>query len=139
MEIISKNNGLNEIIDFAIEKLEYCDDVYGCDLHNEVFNTDYFKIYNDDADEWLTENYGVFDAINRVSEYEKENFGEVNTDLTSPMHVLNMLVYIIGEEILQESETLREKWDERLTGEDIKAIIKELEELRLEELRSDND
>ncbi|MFA6808988.1 MAG: hypothetical protein WCR27_08340 [Eubacteriales bacterium] len=129
MEIISKN-GLNEIIDFAIEKLEYCDDVYGCDLHNEVFNTDYFIIGSKRAEDWLKEHYGIFAAIDRIVVYEKENFGEIYTDLSEPEKVINMLVYIIGEEILQESETLREKWDERLTGEDIKAIIKELEELR---------
>ncbi len=38
-----------------------------------------------------------------------------------------MLVYILGEEILQESSTLQEKWNEELTEEDIKEIIEELE------------
>ena len=50
----------------------------------------------------------------------------MNTDLTEPEKVVNMYVYIIGEEILQESETLRDNWDNYLSDEDMDKIIKEI-------------
>ena len=65
-------------------------------------------------------------AIGRVKDYEMDNFGEVTTDLSNPERVANMLAYILGEEILQESETLREKWDKTLDNADLKAIAEEL-------------
>jgi hypothetical protein len=42
----------------------------------------------------------AFDIINFVKEYEQDNFGECTTDLTSPEKIVNMYVYIIGEEIV---------------------------------------
>jgi hypothetical protein len=38
-----------------------------------------------------------------------------------------MLVYILGEEILNKSETLQSKWNNRLDAEDLKGIINELQ------------
>jgi len=60
------------------------------------------------------------------SQYETDNFGEVNTDLSDPEKVVNMLVYILGEELLGESETLQAKWDNRLTQEDLTTITQEI-------------
>ena len=102
---------------------------YYCDLHHEVFNTDYYIIGTHEAKEALEE-YDVFEAIERVQTYEKENFGEVYTDLSDQEKLINMLFYIIGEEVLWEmlehSETLNENWD-NLADEEINAKI--LEEL----------
>ena len=75
-------------------------DIY--DIHNEVFNTDYFIIGYYNAEKWLNDNYGIFAAIDRIKEYEEDNFGEVFTDLSSSENVVNMLVYILGEEIIEE-------------------------------------
>ena len=72
---------------------------YYCDLHNELFNTDYHYIYTSDAKKALNE-IGVFDAIGVIVKYETEEFGVVNTDFTSPCDVANMLYYIVGEEVL---------------------------------------
>jgi len=119
----------NELIEKAIEHLEYTPDCFGADLHNEIYNSDYFIIGRFEAKEYLEANYGVFEAIEKIREYEMDNFGEVNTDLSEPEKVLNMLVYILGEEVLAESETLKEKWNEQLTEEDCKAIISELKEV----------
>lgn len=74
---------------------------YYCDLHNEVFNTGYYIIGTHEAKEALEE-YGVFEAIEKVQEYEKDNFGEVYTDLSDPEKLINMLYYIIGEDVLYE-------------------------------------
>ena len=54
---------------------------YYCDLHNEVFNMDYYIIGSYEAKEALKE-YDVWEAIEKVQTYEKYNFGEVYTDLS---------------------------------------------------------
>jgi hypothetical protein len=38
-----------------------------------------------------------------------------------------MVVYILGEEILNESKTLQSKWNDKLDDLDLKAIINELQ------------
>lgn len=68
------------------------------DLHHEVFNTDYYMADNGTAQEILGDN--VYDAIGRIYEYEKDNFGEIYTNFSSPMKICNMLYYIIGEELM---------------------------------------
>ena len=102
---------------------------YYCDLHNEVFNTDYYIIGTYQAEEALKE-YGIFKAIEKVQTYEKENFGEVYTDLSDPEKLINMLFYIIGEEVLNEMMDGIEAWnnnwnnqaDEETNAEILKAI-----------------
>jgi hypothetical protein len=84
---------------------------YYCDLHNEVFNTDYYIIGTRRAKEALKE-YDVWEAIEKVQTYEKDNFGEIYTDLTDPEKLVNMLYYIIGEEVLYEMMDGIEAWDE---------------------------
>ena len=116
-----------ELEQLIVDTLSYFDgDV--ADLHNEVFNTDYFIIGTYQAKKWLEENYGVFEAIDTITEYEKDNFGEVNTDLSDPEHVCNMLVYILGEEILSDVQAVQDNWNEEMTDEIKAAILAELGE-----------
>ena len=104
---------------------------YYCDLHHEVFNTDYYIIGTHKAKEALR-GYDVFDAIEKVQTYEKDNFGEVYTDLSDPEKLINMLYYIIGEEVLYEMmdgvDVWHENWnnlaDEETNAEILKAIEK---------------
>lgn len=84
-----------------IEALENGYDRCYCDLHNEIFNTDYYIIGSHQAKEALKE-YDVFEAIEKVMKYEIDNFGAVYTDLSDPEKLINMLYYIIGEEVLYE-------------------------------------
>tara|TARA_R110002096_G_scaffold55992_5_gene143460 strand:+ start:441 stop:782 length:342 start_codon:yes stop_codon:yes gene_type:complete len=70
------------------------------ELHNEIFNTDYYIIGTYEAKKWLSDQ--VFDIINYIKEYEEDNFGEVTTDISEPEKVVNMYVYILGEKILYE-------------------------------------
>ena len=102
---------------------------YYCDLHHEVFNTDYYIIGTYEAKKALEE-YGVFDAIEKVQTYEKENFGEIYTDLSDPEKLINMLYYIIGEEVLFEMmdgiEVWNNNWNNRATDEINAAILKEV-------------
>ena len=70
------------------------------DLHHEIFNTDYYIIGRYEATKWLGDQ--VFNVINIIKEYENDNFGEVNTDFSEVEKVVNMYVYIIGEEIVAD-------------------------------------
>lgn len=70
------------------------------DLHHRCFNTEYYIIGTHKASEWLGDQ--VFNIINFIKEYEKDNFDEVTTDFSSPEAVVNMYVYIIGEQIVSD-------------------------------------
>ena len=104
---------------------------YYCDLHNELFNTDYYIIGTYKAKEALEE-YGVFDAIEKIQTYEKNNFGEIYTDLSDPEKFLNMLYYIIGEEVLYEMmdgvDVWNDNWNNLATDETNAEILKAIEQ-----------
>ena len=104
---------------------------YYCDLHNEVFNTSYYIVGTERAKEALRE-YDVFKAIDKVLTYEKDNFGEVYTDLSNPEKLINMVYYIIGEEVLDEMmdgiEAWNDNWNNRATDETNAAILKEVKQ-----------
>jgi len=70
------------------------------DIHHYAFNEDYYIIGTYKAKQWLGDM--VFDVIEHIREYEEMHFGEVTTDFSSPERVVNMYVYIIGEEIVSD-------------------------------------
>ena len=70
------------------------------DLHHHWFNSDYYIIATYEAKKWLGNQ--VFNIIDTIKQYENDNFGEVNTDFSDPEKVVNMYVYIIGEEIVSD-------------------------------------
>lgn len=117
----------DEIRQHAIERLDDLkgSSIHGADLHHEIFNTDYYIIGTYDAKQWLGSH--TFDVIEKIKEYEQDNFGEVNTDFSDPEKVVNMYVYIVGEEVLQESKHLQKQWNKVLDDEDLEAIKNELE------------
>ena len=113
-----------------IETLENGYDGYYCDLHNEVFNTDYYIIGTYQAKEVLKE-YDVFEAIELVQTYEKEQFGEIYTDLSDPEKLINMVYYIIGDEVIGEMydiEEFNDNWNDRADEETNAVIIKAMKE-----------
>ena len=76
------NNFEQEALDMLIDFLADNPDYDGWDgIHLDVYNSDYTYIYYRPAVDALEE-YGVFDAIEKVAEYEKFNFGEVITDFS---------------------------------------------------------
>lgn len=99
-------------------------DTYGCDLHHELCNKDYFIIGTYKAKKFL--GAATFEIIEMIKEYEQNNFGEVSTDFSNAEKVANMFAYIIGQEILNESNHLNKLWNDFLNEEDIKTIRKEL-------------
>ena len=87
--------------DYILENGEYLkenDTYFLDDLHHHAFNEDYYIIGNYQAKKWLEDS--VFDVFEVIRQYESDNFGEVNTNLSSPESVVNMYAYIIGEYIV---------------------------------------
>lgn len=124
------NEMREEAIEAIINTLEDYDGYY-CDLHNEVFNTDYYIIGTHRAKEVLRE-YDVFEAIELVQNYEKDNFGEIYTDLSNPEKLINMVYYVVGEEIISEMyeiEEFNDNWNDTADGETNKIIIEKMREM----------
>jgi protein-tyrosine phosphatase len=120
-----------EAVADIIECLEGGYDGYYCDLHNEVFNTDYYIIGTYQAKEALKE-YDVFEALELVQNYEMDNFGEVYTELSNPEKLINMLYYIIGDDVvceMNEIDEFNDNWDYEADEETNKVIIEKMKEL----------
>ena len=95
-----------DVKDYLIQQLQ--DDV-GLDndindLHHYLINEDYFIIGYYQARKWL-EKESVFEAIEKIKEYEQFNFGEVTTDFSDEEKTANMLAYVLADEILNENNT----------------------------------
>lgn len=114
-----------EARDHIIDELENGYEGYLCDFHNAAFNEDYYEVYTATAEEKLTR-WGVFDAIEKVKDYEQDNFGVVNTDFSNPCKVINMLWYIIGEEELykmfDDCAEFDELWNEETTQKESRML-----------------
>lgn len=102
------------------------------DMHNDIFNMDYYDDINpnNDADRVIAlERFGsreeVFEGIGRVYTYEMDNFGETYTNLENPASVLNMLYYIAGEEVLYSIDL--HEYDGEITDELAMKLIDEYE------------
>ena len=121
-----------EAIEAIIEALENGYEGYYCDLHNEVFNTDYYIIGTYEAKNARRE-YDVFEAIELVQTYEKDNFGEVYTDLSNPEKLINMVYYVIGDEVIGEMwkgiEAFDEGWNEEADEETNAEIVEAMKKL----------
>ena len=127
----------NEVLDVIIDGLK---DYEGSDFEtyeDETFNQasniytreaalDLDKFVKDDATDYeeTTLDNGTFAAIQLVKAYEQDNFGEINTDLTDPCKVADMVDYIRGtrvfEELLDEADF---ELDDEITEESAKKII----------------
>lgn len=122
-----------EVLEYGLNQLkdnpEDYEGVYGCDLHHELYNMDFYIIGYYESEEFLKRCGGIFKCIHQVENYEKEMFGECNTNLTNPEQVANMITYIEGELVLFECKTLEKYWDKKLDAEAIQDIIDELETL----------
>ena len=99
------------------------------DLHHYLLNEDYFIIGSYRAEQLLKKD-SIFNAIEKIKDYEQSNFGQVSTDLSSSENVANMLAYILGEEILFESDIYQQiQFDKNILEEDdIKNLIEDLKE-----------
>lgn len=70
-----------------------------CEIHNEVYNSDYFVSGYHRAEEYLIQHEGIFNAIREITEYETNNFGE---RLLHSLDCLGNFQGEVTEELLQD-------------------------------------
>jgi len=124
-EFFTENEALGSILEFLKDDTT---DYYVSDLQNYIFNEDYYIISYAEAEKALSQ-YGVFDAIGEIQDYEKNEFGEVTTDFSSPEEITNMLEYIVGDRVINSLKSidayidhnLNDKSDEK--GKTVKQVI----------------
>tara|TARA_R110002096_G_C14504052_1_gene715599 strand:+ start:155 stop:517 length:363 start_codon:yes stop_codon:yes gene_type:complete len=82
------------------------------DLHYLAFNEDYYIIGYYQASEWIKgHDLDVFEMISDILEWEMETMGEINikpSDINAE-RIVNLWVYIKGEEILSEYDLKEER------------------------------
>ena len=90
-------------IDTIKERLEYDKNYLDQDIteiHHDLFNTDYYIIGYYNAEQWLGNN--VFECMEVIQDYQEMHPNMIRaTDLSNSETLVNMYVYIIGEEILE--------------------------------------
>lgn len=115
------------VFELINDRLSEAEGQYGCDLHNFLFNEEQAFYYHNTAED-ACERVGVFSAIRLVQKYEEDQFGESNTEI-EPCKIANMLVYIYGEYLLQDSDAVdEEQWDRELTAEDLVQIEQRIQQ-----------
>jgi len=120
------NEMVNAIIEHGLDNLEGIEEGQeACELHNALYNMDYFIIGYYQAEQFLKDH--LFAVAGIIQQYENDNFGEVTTDLSCSEKVANMLAYIVGEELLSNCATISNNWDETLNNDDLAEIREELE------------
>ena len=73
--------------------------------HFTMFNEDYYIIGYYQAEQWLkNHNLNTFKAIEICNDYEKENFGEIQTTFDNAEKLVNNLVYWYGYDLCNELE-----------------------------------
>ena len=73
------------------------------DIHDKVFNQDYFIIGYYNAQQWLIDEQGnnrTFEVLSYVQEQEKDNFGEVETIFDNAETLVNHYAYWLGYEVI---------------------------------------
>lgn len=91
------------ILDYISEGIITEDNVD--ESHHYLFNQDYYLIGYYNCEQWLKKHdISAFEAISICQQYEKDNFGEITNTYDNSESVVNMLVYIYGEELLSGFE-----------------------------------
>ena len=97
-----------------------------CDLHGYLYSEPQHYIYYASAKE-ATAELDTWECIGAVQKYEQDHFGEVYTRLSDACHVANMVVYILGEALLQaiygDTEYFGDKWNDQLSAGDLAAML----------------
>ena len=101
------NDKINELRAFAIDRLReigqyknlFTEDVY--DLHNQIFNEDYYIVGYYQAQQWIGSD--AFQMIGDIQQFERDNLGECHTKLDNAETVANHWVYWQGQELIQEA------------------------------------
>ncbi|MDC0600084.1 hypothetical protein OAO65_02120 [Flavobacteriales bacterium] len=104
----------NELIQHVIDTIQDQQLTTLEDLHFHAFNEDYYIVGYYNAEQWLVKHdISAFEAIGGVIDWEIENLGEtqLNEDNMNAEHVVNLYVYMKGEELLSEFDLDQEPSD----------------------------
>lgn len=127
----------NEVLDVIIDNLEdyissdfetYEDETFNqeSNIYTRKAALDLDKFVKDDATDYedTVVDSGAFGAIQLVQAFEENELGEVNTDLSDPCKVADMVDFIRGtrvfEELLNEADF---DLDDEITEENAKKVI----------------
>ena len=109
-----------------VDGITSLDRPYAFDLHNELYGAQQHYIYYASAKE-AAEELDTWECIGVVQKYEKDQFGEVYTRLSDACHVVNMVVSIMGYELLDaiygDTRYFEGKWNEQLSDDDLQAML----------------
>ena len=90
-----------EVLEDIQDYLEYDTDIYTDDLLHEVFDTSpYITEYSESKK--ALEQFGVYEALGIIEDYERSNYGEIYTVISDPRAVANMLYYIKADKIFYD-------------------------------------
>ena len=96
------------------------------DLHGYLYNETQHYIYYASAKE-ATDELDVWECIGAVQKYEQDHFGEVYTPLSDACRVVNMVVFILGEALLQavygETAYFGHKWNDQLSDAELADML----------------
>ena len=96
------------------------------DLHHTLYNEPQHYIYHADAEE-VTAELDVWECVGAVQKYEQAQFGEVYTPLSDACKVANMVVYIMGYELLDaiygDTEYFGDKWNDQLSAGELADML----------------
>ena len=106
---MNKNSIKTELKKYIEENIKDID-CHDEDLHYHLFNEDYYLIGYYQCEQWLKEHdISVFEGIEFVQDYERENFGNDSVrTYDNAEKLVNMIVYIIGEELIYQEEYHKE-------------------------------
>ena len=114
-----------------VDVLTTLDRPYAFDLHNELYGAQQHYIYYASAKE-ATAEISVWECIGAVQKYEQDQFGEVYTPLADACRVADMVVSIMGYELLDaiygDTRYFGDKWNDQLSTDDLAAMLTLAEE-----------
>lgn len=91
-----------ELAETLVEYLKGVEYVVGCDVIDEVYNSDYEFIYTSEARKAI-DGYGVFNAIDEIQEwFENQGLTLEGQELGDPVAMANLLWYIKGYQFINE-------------------------------------
>lgn len=138
----NKEEVLDEMLD-RVEDYEGSDfDTFENDVFNDAGRNMYYNEAKDELEKFVSDEDldgyetvdGVFGAIELIKEYENTEFGEVNTDFSSPCDIANMIDFIRGGNVFSDvMEKADLDMDEDISAENLK-LFKETAQEMLDEL-----
>lgn len=116
-----------EVVKSALlDNLTDLDAPYACDIHHHLYNEDEHFIYYSEADKAADE-LGVWECVGVVQKYEQVYFGSIYTSLSDSCQVVNMVIYIMGQELLHkiygDTKYFNKKWNDRLTDDELDKML----------------